>query len=177
MAKTRAKVRNIRGMQQAVTKLFKSTIQREAFLMRIRDFAVERIRAETRKGNDLSRGNQLPGKIKPVSPGWQSFKRKVESGQVKMSPSKSEFLRSRVSNLSLTGQLLNSLKGKPLARQGAVEVFPTGKRQETTFQSKSRGAKPYTLGESISTNEELAEDLKRRGWTFLGMDKKTTLLW
>lgn len=169
MAKTKARIRNLKGVRQAVTQLFTNTIQREAFLMRIRDFSVVRIQAETRKGRDLSKDG---APIKPVSQGWQSFKRKIERGSITVSPQRSEFLTSRRSNLSITGQLIDSLRGRPLARQGVVEVFPTGKRQDTTFKSSKRGSKPFSLGDQISTNEELAASLKKRGWTFLGMDKK-----
>lgn len=169
MATAKARIKNLRGVKQAVTQLFNSAIQRESFLMRIRDFSVVRIQAETRKGRDLSNDGKP---IKPVQPGWTSFKRQIERGNFSVKPQKSEFLTSQRSNLSITGQLIDSLRGKPLVRQGAIEVFPTGRRKETTFKSSKRGAKPFSLGDQIDTNEALAASLKKRGWTFLGMDKK-----
>jgi hypothetical protein len=171
MAKTKATVKNLKSVQAAVTKLFRTTIERESFLVRIRDFTVLRIQAETKKVNDLS----TESKIKATRDGWARFKNSIARGKIDVRPQKSEFVKGspgKPSNLSVTGQLLDSLRGKMTARNSQIEVAPTGNRTKTEFKTGKRNSKWFSLGAHIRSNQELATDLKKRGYTFLGLDQK-----
>lgn len=146
MAKVR--VKGIKSVFNSINAIFDNSIKKDSFLNMLKDFVVLRIQAETRKGKDLSRdGAVQPG----LSDGYVRMREKFQDEK---SVRLSKFFRVDFSNLTLTGQMLDSLAGKVLPRLSQIEISVSGNRDD---------------GE---TNSGVAKDLASRGRTFLGLDVK-----
>jgi len=171
MTKSKVQIKNLDKVFRAVEKLFDSALKREQFLIKIRDFAVQRIRAETLKGKDLSRN----GKPQPELADFTKIIRaNIDSGKWRMTPPKSrKFFRVDLSNLTLSGQMLDSLVGYLRPRLGAVEITVEGNREPIEIVVAKTG-KPVNFKNKreFATNKGLVSDLARRNRTFLGMDRR-----
>jgi hypothetical protein len=145
----KAKVSGIKSVFDSIKQIFERSTQQEEFLTKIKDFVVLRVQAETRKGKDLSRdGADQPN----LSPGYIRMREGyVKDGTIKVDGT---FFETDFSNLTLTGQMLKSLNGLVKPRQRTVEVFVEGRRDDG------------------QTNQAVANDLAKRGRTFLGLDTK-----
>jgi len=113
-------------------------------LIQIEDFWLKRIVSFTRSGRSLP----LEGaRFKPLSQRYKEFRAKYTGNRGKLfKPSKS--------NLTFTGQMLESLKGRSNVRKQTVTIRATGTRDD---------------GQS---NEEVAEYVAEQGRPFLGLDLK-----
>ena len=104
------------------------------------------------------RGKQPNGKpMRKLSPGYQKSRRKLQVP-------KSKFFRPRatVSNVTLTGQLLNSLTNRLNIGRGQVTTLFTGVHKDLTKGKKKK---------ENTTNAKLAKDLQERGFKFFGLSK------
>jgi phage gpG-like protein len=135
---------NLDVVLKNLREVFKDTPKNKQMLGEIGLFALDRIYRSTKSGKSLALNGQ---KNPSLSPGYINW-RKTYDGP------KGEFFSPTRSNLTLTGQLLNSLMLKILPDRGAVTVSPTGNRDD---------------GEM--TNQDLAKKLKNEGRPFLGMDE------
>jgi hypothetical protein len=149
MAKVR--VKNLKSVFNAVQAIFEDSIKSQGFLDGVKDFAVLRIQAETRKGNDLKEERKQPA----LSPNYIKWRKKLAKGLsgsgISVDP---EFFVAGKSNLTLSGEMLNSLTGSVIKSKNEIEVKVTGRRSD---------------GE---TNSSVAKDLASRGRFFLGLDEK-----
>lgn len=120
------------------------------------EFVADRLRNETRRGKSLSTETKLPV-LRESTKAIREYRSRVgvENGGFVPSP----FFKKKKSNLTQTGQLLGSIKYE--VKNGKIEVGPTG--------SRDRSLDAYN---EFSTNEELASDLQKRGFKFLGLDKR-----
>lgn len=171
MAKSKVTIKNLDRVIKNVQKIFDDSIKSEAFLIKVRDFAVLRIKAETRKGKDLSRnGAPQPG----LAPFTQIIRANVQSGRWKIKPKSGRpFFRANLSNLTMTGQLLDSVVGNMRARLGHIEITVHGDREETELYSAKTGKLiQFKNQDEITTNKGLARKLADEGRTFLGLDDK-----
>lgn len=169
MAKTR--VLGVEKVLKNINKVFDSSIKQERFLNSVKDFVVLRIQAETRKGKDLSRG----GKHQPdLSEGTIGIREKIKSGKWIVRPKLGKpFFKFNFSNLTLSGQLLESLEGRVLARRGQIEVTVGDARTEVDIVVKKTGkVVEFQNSKPLTSNRALVRDLAKRGRTFLGFDKK-----
>ena len=112
-------------------------------LLQVKDFWVKRILGFTRTGKSLVTESRL----KPLSSSYRKFRNSFQGF-------KSQFFRPNKSNLTFTGQLLDSLKGTANVRKQRVQIKPTGRRKDGL------------------TNEQLAEYVAQQGRPFLGIDEK-----
>jgi hypothetical protein len=165
------KIKNVKSVLNSIERLFDSEIKKSRLYENIGHFSVERIQQETRKGRDLSQGGQ---KIKDTLESTKSIKKLIERGVITMRPSRPLFFRSQVSQVTQTGQLLDSLRADVNSSRGEITIEPTGNRSKTTYvwSKTGRPVKFLTDKEQIESNKNLASDLAKRGFTFLGMDKK-----
>lgn len=115
-------------------------------------FWVDRIKRFTWSGRSLATGDRF----KPLSGPYKKWRKKVlsKSTQWARTNKVGQFFSPNKSNLTLTGQLINSLKGRSNFRTQRITVKPTG--------SRSDGLK----------NEEVAGDVAKNGRPFLGLDEK-----
>jgi hypothetical protein len=158
--KFKVKILNIDSVLKKIENLVTNDLYDSSLLQDIQDFSILRIQAETRKGKSLPYdANQQPlanstvnirtqiskGKIKPDNPDW-----------FKPDPT---FFKPKKSNLTSTGQMLESLKGSITKSDGTIVVKPTGSRDPSLSNSKE-----------FTTNISLAKDLALRGRKFLGLD-------
>lgn len=175
------KVTGIDSVFNAVRAIYDDLTTQTKELDAIGKFAKDRIVAETRKGNDLTNDG---GKQPELSEGYIGYRRRlggkvkaldrVSGGSTKKTDLEkvstigiqtpipdSTFFRPGKSNLTLTGQLLNSIDYKVKATQKTIVIEPTGVRDDG------------------KTNKEVAEELATRktrlapnGRKFLGLDDR-----
>lgn len=163
----KVRILNLKKVMDRLKSLFDEDLRNSELLTGISDFAVLRIQAETRKGNDLSRSESITGAVKqpPLSPAYERFRKNLADGKV--SPDHpwwfdpdSTFMRPEKSNLTATGQMLDSLKGKVSKADAEIIISPTGARDSNRQNDTA-----------IKTNIALTKDLASRGRTYLGLDK------
>lgn len=158
----KVKILNLDSVLKRIENLFEKDAINEKLITDITELVTTRVVAQTRSGKDLSRdGKPQPalsestiriryrnfyGKTKPDAPTY--FK-----------PDK-QFFRIDFSNLTATGQMLDSIKGRFVKSTKQIIVEPTGNR-DPSLQNNSE----------FKTNKELAKDLANRGRTFLGLDR------
>lgn len=168
------KIKNVKSVLNAIKSGFQDSFQRKEIYEKIGKFTANRVKQETQKGKDLSRG----GAPQPqLSEGYIRIRELIQKGKLIIDPPQGRVFRFNRSNLTLTGQLLESVDAEVKPRDGTVTVFPTGPREKTVIFNPATG-KGLFGEESESdldqpgTNQELADDLAKRGRTFLGMDQK-----
>ena len=103
--KMKFKITNTKSVFNAIEKVFKNTLEADNMYSAIRDFAQERVKAQTRIGKSLPTGesmnqwNQVVGKQKELSDSYIKFRQRLKSGKSK-SDSKPDptFFKVRKSN-------------------------------------------------------------------------------
>jgi hypothetical protein len=166
----KVQIRNVKSVLKAIETAFTEGIRKSDLYDQIGRFSVERIQQETRKGRDLSKEG---APIKDTSDATKNIKQLIEQGVIKMNPAKPLFFRSGKSQVTQTGQLVDSLKADIEFRKGEITVAPEGSREPATYTwSKSGKPVDFLSDDQVQSNQALAKDLADRGFTFLGMDKK-----
>ncbi|MGB0257745.1 MAG: hypothetical protein ACPGES_03740 [Coraliomargarita sp.] len=112
-------------------------------MIEAKDFWIKRVQRVTRSGKYIVTGN----KLKKLSKAYIDFRRKF-SGRT------GEFFKPAKSNLTFTGQLLESLKARSNVRTQVITLFVSGRRDDGL------------------TNKEVAEHVAENGRPFLGIDQK-----
>jgi hypothetical protein len=117
----------------------------------IGEFLVQRIRSEARRGRPLNKSRRFPN---------------LKSSSVRSRDRLSRFnktggpFRPSLSNLTLTGQLLDSIKFEFARAKGVIEVFARGKRKPyKTGPQRSARKTPIS-----SRNEILDAELRKKGF-------------
>jgi hypothetical protein len=136
-------------LKNFVDKLYETFdgMQSKAVRTSLAEESIGYITIRTRLGYGVERDEAPKGKLKPLSPNYIKFRSRYQDLYGLTTPKKS--------NLTLTGQLLNSLKIKKTT-QTQIIIGPSGKR--------------YTVGKVKSrnlTNERLAEYVADAGRPFL----------
>lgn len=174
------KVTGIASVFNAVRSIYEDLTTQKEELDKIGKFTRDRIVAETRKGNDLTSGGKQP----ELSEGYIAYRRSLGKktnalGRVAEGSGKKRdlelaskitnktptpdmtFFRPAKSNLTLTGQLMESIEYTVRAEDKKIIIEPTGVRDDG------------------KTNKEVAEELSRRktrlapdGRKFLGLDER-----
>ena len=174
------RVKNVKSVFNAVEAIYRDLTQQKEELDKIGKFARDRIVAETRKGNDLTQEKKQP----ELSEGYIGYRRRLKSRGKKFEKElaksgnvesafkagniradtptpDSTFFVPQKSNLTLTGQLLNSIDYEVVQEDKKIVIKPTGSRDDG------------------KTNLEVATELATRktrlapqGRKFLGLDKR-----
>lgn len=122
---------------------------------KISDLVIGDIQKQTRAGKSITDNSSLP----PLSSAWKK-RRAVIAQSIKtgegFSPNKS--------NLTLSGQLLESLKARFSAR--TISIAPEGIHKP--YRVTGRNGKRSTLGRAIP-NKQLAVYLEEKGFGFIGL--------
>lgn len=154
MAKVR--IRNLKSVLSRIEKIIGKDLRKKA-IKDIADMSLERIKAQTRIGKSLPLGTKLPP-LKESTKAIRKWKSKapVEKGGFRQG----QFFKPNKSNLTQTGQLIDSTKAKVNIQAARIVIEPTGSRNPS-------------LGESdITDNKLLARDLAARGFKYLGLDAR-----
>ena len=114
---------------------------------------VRLIKGFTRSGESIAKTPE-PVPLKPLSEGYKRFRRKVAAGLKEIKPDP-DFFTPEFSNLTLTGQMLNSIN------------FIQGPPNESSFTVKPFGTRNDGL-----TNEEVARRVSDNGREFIGLHDK-----
>lgn len=180
--KVQYRIKNLDSVFNAVRAIYSELTEQEEELDKIGKFARDRIVAETRKGNDLTNDG---AKQPELSESYIAYRRRLTQRQnaktesalnenlsakkqklagsvtAKTPSPDSTFFKPAKSNLTLTGQLLNSIEYEVKADEKKIVIQPKGSRDDG------------------KTNKEVAEELATRkttmapnGRKFLGLDKR-----
>lgn len=160
--KTQVTLKNLSSVINAMKKVLVDTKQSKSLLRDIGVYSEKRIRSKTTSGKNMVLDENEGGKLEknpPLSTGYKSYRRKLKSGGVKNGKVvPSDNMRPGVSQLTLTGKMLDSLRNVVLWRRGRVIIRTSG------FRKVLRRGDPRT-------NQDLATRLAKKGRRFLGMDR------
>lgn len=166
------KIKNVKSVFNSIRAVFKDSLEKQKLYDEIGKFAASRVKEETAKGRDLTKeGARQP----ELSEGYIRIRELVDRGKLIIDPPAGRLFRFNRSNLTLTGQLLESVSAEVSPRKKTVTISPEGSRKKTVIFNPATGKPLFgdeSLGSQPNTNQELADDLAKRGRTFLGMDKK-----
>lgn len=155
-------IKNIDEVQKLVRETFNVAVKKKQMLVKVNNQVIERIQQFSRSGKSLVNERKS---FPQVSDGYAKSRR-LTTFQERNAPISSLFIAdsrapfsdisagSRKSNITVTGQLLDSLKGKISNSRILIDV--TGTR---------------TWGDSKGvTNKDVRDELEARGFEFLGLD-------
>jgi len=146
MAILKTKVRFDKArIESVLKKRINDAIQDPALLDELGKVTVERIRFEARREKPLNENR----KFRPLSEGWI----KVRKYLAKYNNTPPFFALKRA-NVTITGQLLNSLTFKIIQSRAAINIFFTGDRKP--YLGKNG---PIPLSPNGKTNEQVASNL------------------
>jgi len=175
------KVKNLDSVFNAVRSIYSDLTQEREELEKIAKFARDRIVAETRKGKDLTKNGDKQPELSESYIAWRrslanrnrALDRAAEGSQKKRdqalamkiterTPSPdSTFFKPAKSNLTLTGQLLNSIEYEVKIDKKTIIIEPKGQRDD--------GKSNKEVAEELATRKtSLAPD----GRKFLGLDER-----
>lgn len=140
---------NSKGLNFKIEKQVKAALQDRTLIESLAKYVRDRIYQFTKRGISLA----TEGKLKPLSPRYVKWRRKVQRGLSKVKPG--PFFSAARSNLTLTGQMLDALDFKA-----------DPKRQEFTVFVQDSGR------DDDLTNAEVAKEVAKFGRPFIGLDKK-----
>lgn len=142
----------------------RKTLQEPEFLERVGRTAVREVKANAQKGYDKD-GNLM----KPLKP--STIKRRKELSKVNKT---SKHYSHAISNLSFTGQLINSIKH--FVRKKQVLIRPEGSRRPYTMSEEFRENKAGTKARKVKnkskstpTNPELMGYMRELGRDIMGV--------
>jgi len=150
-------VRNVKKMREKVRIFFDKKLTDKRLMKDIGGFSAQRIQTETRKGKSLVTGKRLK-KIKPITKTLRDILSRYNRVARAFVANKSQ--------LTFSGQLLDSIKFTADATKNQADIFPSGSRRK--LQKPLKGLK----GKEITNNVDLFKDLRARGFEFLGLDKR-----
>lgn len=166
----KANFKNLNKVLKNIEKVFDDTLTNE-LMSDIGSNAVNRIKGYTRKGYSLPRVDkrtltttQSPKRQQPLSKGYIEYRLALQKGLIKRGQpgyvkTSGSFFKVSFSNLTLTGQLIDSIKyafGKVRKRSKTIEIDVSGNRDDGL------------------TNKEVADELANMSdpRLFLGLDGK-----
>lgn len=140
------KVTGVKNVQDNIRRMLDEVRKDPQTLAEIANVTVDLIQGTTRSGKSLSNDSAFP----PLSKTWQYQRDHL----LKYNAADEYFLGSSKSNLTFTGQLINSIKARIFPSNGTVEVGPQGQHQG--YKTKSGNTKAID-------NKKLFEYLEKKG--------------
>lgn len=189
MAKKLFRIKNVDRVTKSLKKIFNDVRREKRLLNEIGEFTKDRIVFEARKGNSLEGG--IKHKLPPLKKSTKAIRGAIKRSAPELIDD--TFFKANRSNVTLSGQLLKSIKY--LIKGGSVFISVGGKRTMIDLQ----GVKNVSLGRTksgkikstkrnkgilsaidfaaagskeLKTNEDVYADLKSRGFGFIGLDDK-----
>lgn len=166
MAKTLVKVKNIDKVTANIKKVFNDVKREKTLLNDIGKFVTEKIVSEARKGNSLE------GDVKHKLPELKQTSKNIRKAIAKHAPElvDPQFFKANKSNITLTGQLLRSIKY--VINRSSVFIVIGGKRTKAIQSSSKKSRTRSSKKQEASTNDDVYKDLVSRGFGFIGLDEK-----
>lgn len=157
----KVKIKGVDRVKASVVKLFNEVKSDEALLVQIGQKSEELTKQFNYAGKDIPSNK----KKKSISPEWADRKE-----QLKKTNKASEFYRSGASNLTFTGQLIESIKFTKVNRsQGSVTIEASGDRRP---YKNTKGVVTDKAKGNTPTNKELAGYVKDGGRPLFGVNKQ-----
>lgn len=150
MAQFKTKVPSLANVRSNVKKIFSEVVKDPDTLNEIGSTLVDQNKKAIRSGVDVGGSLLTKTRLPKLSPKWVERKEKLRSTN-----EASEYYRKGASNLTFTGQLVDSIKHKIEQSKGTVVIFISGKRKPYK-NLKGRNEKDNP------SNEEVAQDLKNK---------------
>lgn len=154
MAKRLVRIKNVDKITKDLNKIFNNVRREKRLLNDIGKFVRDRIVFEARRGNTMAsnvKTERLP-KLKDSTKGIRKGIQEKRPGVVDPT-----FFDPDRSNVTLTGQLLR-----------AFEYLIKGDRVVFLFKDRRSKLNP----DDTSSNNEVYDDLRKRGFGFVGLDEK-----
>lgn len=148
------RIKNLTNTTAAIKKKFLEIKQDQGLLLEIAEVSIENFQGFARSGKNPSTGQMFP----KLSKGWVGYRHHL----LKTNKESSFFLGadSTKSNLTFTGNLLNSIKAKIDSSKGRVSFY-------------AKGTHPgYGDGKPKQSNQEIVDDLATRGFEFMVVGEK-----
>jgi hypothetical protein len=160
MAKTKVSIEGISRLKGNIKELFDQTRKDAQMLVEVGEKTVELTKQFNRAGHSPS------GKKHPKnSVAWEERKKKLTKTN-----QPSEYYRAGLSNVTFTGQLIDSIKLLRINKEdGSVTIDATGQR--TPY--KNLNGKPVSK-KNTPTNPKLVEYLADKGRKVFGINKQMT---
>lgn len=159
------KIKGLKRLEKNVTSLLNVAISNPRLLEEVAEFTVNRIETETRKGKSMVTDSRL----EPLSPSTK--RRRARLGKLNQTH---RSFRSGVSQLTFTGELLESITAKIFPRKRLIKFDFSG------MHSRIIGLRGKPIGDRIS-NKDLAKRLQSGDPStnlpprpFMGLDEKAT---
>lgn len=156
--KIRLNEQSIINAQSGFTETIKKVLNNKTMLGEIGDVIINDVKLNTRLGKSIPTG----GKLKPLKDSWIKQRKKISQATKvhdTFSPARS--------NLTLTGQLLDSMR-KVFKGMGSLEIKFFGNHQPYFIKTKSGTSR---IGKAIP-NEKLAGYVAEGGRPFFGIRKQ-----
>jgi hypothetical protein len=150
--------RSIDALESNTRQAFEKVIRNRELLNDIGETIITDIKFQTRRGNSIP----TKSKLKPLSKEWIEKRLAIDEAQAT-----GQAFSPRRSNLTASGQLLDSLKSK-ITGVGKIIVEATGSRIPYFYTTKRKGVQQRKKSNE-PTNEELAEYVAEQGRPFLGI--------
>jgi len=171
MGKTKVTFSGLNKIRKLTKRIFDKDIFTNRLVKEVGLFSQERVKAVTRTGYGVT--NSKKKKLKRLSNSYKDMRRgavkfRTVNGAVipfqepdeRIQEVDKKFFEPDFSNLTFSGQLLESIKYTYNRAKHIFTIQPTGKRKKLPGESK-------TL-----TNKKVAEYVAKGGRPFLGIDKK-----
>jgi hypothetical protein len=167
----RFRIKNVKSVLNGIKAGFEKSFEKKGIYQSIGIFTGQRVREETSKGKDLTREGAKQPELQQSSIDLREL---IKKGKVLIDPPQGRFFRFNRSNLTMTGQLLDSVNAKVNLKDKEVVISAEGSRDEVTYTLAETGDEIefFEDGDVFETNESLVKDLAKRGRTFLGIDTK-----
>lgn len=144
----------------AFKKSFREWVGR-AVLEEVGTYAVDRIYKTTKSGYSLAYG-ETRTKLSPLSDGYKKYRRKYD----KAGGSTGELFGPSRSNLTFTGQLLESITHRIFPTKKQIDVFVPDTKRTPPTRISTRKITP----KAEPSNKEVAVNVAENGRAFIGMD-------
>jgi hypothetical protein len=156
---------NVKGMtnvQKSIRELFNEVRKDRTVKSSIGDAIVKLTKQLLRSGKNPNADGGQPSRNHPISKGWVDRKERLKEYN-RISP----YYRKGASNLTFTGQLIDSINYK-LKSSGYTESIII---EATGTRKPYKGVKKESL-KGVETNAEVVKDLKSRGRDVFGITKQ-----
>lgn len=162
MASFDVKIKGVSNVQNSVKALFKKIVGQESTLEEIGSKIVFLTQGTLRTGKSPNVDGGNPKPQKPISKGWANRKEKLKAVN-----STSEFYRKGKSNLTFTGQLIDSIDYEIKKKADSNSIIISAKGDRKPY----KGLKGKSLDGEIK-NEKVVESLKEKGFDVFGKTRQ-----
>lgn len=163
MASFDVKIKGVSRVQQSVKDLFKKVVTSKETLNQIGEKVVFLTKGTIRTGKSPDAQGGNASSFQPITEGWINRKERLKDFN-----DASEFYRKGKSNLTFTGQLVDSLDYE--LKQSSIIIRAFGSRK------LYKGVNGKALPDQAKTNNEVVSSLKELGFNVFGITRQMVVV-